>query len=80
MERAYNNLDLKFEKDHLILMVDDQIIRLRISDVSDKLASASESERKEYKISPSGYGINWRLIDEDLSINGLLQFSNNKNT
>ncbi len=79
MERAYNNLDLKFEKDHLILKVDDQIIRLRISDVSDKLARASEYERKEYKISPFGYGINWRLIDEDLSINGLLQFSKNKN-
>jgi hypothetical protein len=75
MEKAYHNIDLKFEKDHLILRVEDQIIRLKISDVSDKLANASEAERKEYKISPSGYGINWQLIDEDLSINGLLQLN-----
>ena len=70
MEKAYNNIDLKFEKDLLILIVDDQTIRLKISEVSDKLACASEAEHKEFKISPSGYGINWRLIDEDLSING----------
>jgi hypothetical protein len=25
-----------------------------------------------YEISPSGYGIRWPLIDEDLSIDGLL--------
>jgi hypothetical protein len=36
------------------------------------LANASETERKKYEISPSGYGIHWPLIDEDLSIDGLL--------
>ncbi len=35
MEKAYNNIDLKFEKDLLILLVDDQTIRLKISEVSE---------------------------------------------
>ncbi len=30
-------------------------------------------ERAMYRISPSGYGIHWPLIDEDLSINGILR-------
>jgi hypothetical protein len=32
-----------------------------------------DHERNEFKISPSGYGIHWSLLDEDLSINGLLK-------
>ena len=44
-----------------------------LSDISDKLANATEQERMDFKISPSGYGIHWRLLDEDLSINGLLK-------
>ncbi|MFI5222153.1 MAG: DUF2442 domain-containing protein, partial [Bacteroidia bacterium] len=30
-------------------------------------------ERGNFEISPSGYGIHWSLIDEDLSINGLIK-------
>jgi len=75
MEKAYNKIDLNFENDYLILIVDDQTIRVKITDISEKLAKASDIERKDYKISPSGYGIHWRLIDEDLSINGLLKLT-----
>nr|WP_253276482.1 DUF2442 domain-containing protein [Synechococcus sp. PCC 6312] len=28
-----------------------------------------------YQVSPAGYGIHWPLIDEDLSINGLLRIA-----
>ena len=37
-----------------------------------KNPNASDIERKIYEISPSGYGIHWPLLDEDLSIDGLL--------
>ncbi|MCH7754431.1 DUF2442 domain-containing protein [candidate division KSB1 bacterium] len=40
--------------------------------MSEKLANASDIEENKYEISPSGYGIHWPLIDEDLSIDGLL--------
>ena len=78
MEKAYNITDIKFENDYLILVVDNQLIKVYLADVSDKLAKATDQERRDYKISPSGYGIHWRLIDEDLSINGLLKADKTK--
>ena len=72
MGKAYNIKQISFENNFIILMVDNQVVRLKLSDVSQKLANASITEREDFKISPSGYGIHWRLLDEDLSINGLL--------
>jgi hypothetical protein len=72
MDKAYTIKNLRFENDYLLLEVDNQIIRVKISDISDKLAHASEKERNDYRISPSGYGIHWKHLDEDLSVNGLL--------
>lgn len=72
MGKAYNIKQISFENNFIILMVDNQVVRLKLSDVSQKLANASINEREDFKISPSGYGIHWRLLDEDLSINGLL--------
>lgn len=40
---------------------------------SRKLAEANELERLQAELSPGGYGIHWPLIDEDLSVNGLLR-------
>ncbi|MCU0645061.1 MAG: DUF2442 domain-containing protein [bacterium] len=44
----------------------------QLEKISKKLAKASRLELERFKISPSGYGIQWPLIDEDLSIHGLL--------
>jgi hypothetical protein len=79
MEKAYNISDIKFENDYLILKVDNQFIKLKLTDISEKLVKATELERNDFTISPSGYGIHWKLLDEDLSINGLLKWTN-KNT
>jgi hypothetical protein len=76
MEKAYNISDIRFENDYLILKVDNQFIKLKLSDISEKLVKATDLERNDFKISPSGYGIHWRLLDEDLSINGLLKRTN----
>jgi len=73
MEQIYKITDLRFENGYLILTIDNQIIKLKLNEISTKLANASDTERNEYKISPSGYGIHWKLLDEDLSINGFLQ-------
>jgi len=78
MEKAYNITELNFEKNYLILKFDNQIIRLRLNDISNKLANATLNELQDYKISPSGYGIHWKQLDEDLSINGLLEISRKK--
>jgi len=37
-----------------------------------RLASASKEELAEFEISPSGYGIHWPLVDEDISMKSFL--------
>jgi hypothetical protein len=64
--------NIYFEQDNLVLILNDQKYLFRITEISDKLAKADEKDRNNFKVSPSGYGIHWPNIDEDLSINGLL--------
>jgi hypothetical protein len=78
MEKAYNITNLSFKSDFMIITVNNQTIKLKLTDISEKLAMASEKERNDFKISPSGYGIHWQSLDEDLSINGLLESSRKK--
>jgi hypothetical protein len=73
MEKAYNISKVDFENDLLLLIIDNQLYRFRLTDISERLAEATDYERNDYTISPSGYGIHWRSLDEDLSINGLLK-------
>ena len=72
MEKVYNISSVKITKKYLLLIIDNQEYKFLLSDVSDRLSRASEYEKNDFRISPSGYGIHWRLIDEDISINGLL--------
>jgi hypothetical protein len=44
----------------------------KLSEISPRLAKASDDERNGYTFSPSGYGVHWGAIDEDLSIAGLI--------
>ena len=69
---AYKIKNIYFEQDNLVLILNDQKYLFKISKISDKLAKADEKDRNNFQISPSGYGIHWPSIDEDLSINGLL--------
>ena len=75
MEKAYNITNISFESGYMIITIDNQTIRLKLKDISERLAKASDKERNDFKISPSGYGIHWQALDEDLSVNGLLKSS-----
>ena len=68
--------NIRFENDYMLLTVDNHELRINLAKVSSKLKSAPLSVRNDYKISPSGYGIHWPQLDEDLSINGLLSYIN----
>ena len=71
--KAYHKIrDIRFEDDVLFLVIDGIEHRFYVPDISTRLKNASILERQKYEISPSGYGIHWPLIDEDLSIDGLL--------
>ncbi|WP_222718686.1 DUF2442 domain-containing protein [Algoriphagus sp. AK58] len=71
--------EIKFEEDKMIIILDDRELEVNLKEVSSKLLLASDVERASYKISPSGYGIHWPLIDEDLSIKGFIQKENDPN-
>lgn len=65
--------EIHFNKDFIMLDIDGNKLTIPLDKLSSKLKSATDMERTMYKISPSGYGIHWPLIDEDLSIDGILR-------
>jgi hypothetical protein len=40
--------------------------------LSPRLAHGTPREQAAIEVSPSGYGLHWPLLDEDLSVDGLL--------
>jgi hypothetical protein len=70
--KYHNILNLQINDDLLSFDLDGQHYNFSLSENSKRLAKASKSEREIFRLSPSGYGIHWPLVDEDLSIDGLL--------
>ena len=75
MNKYHKIEKVSFKEEKLILRIDGQEHVFPLSKISKRLARASNLEREEYQISPSGYGMHWPLIDEDLSIDSLLGIS-----
>lgn len=72
MKKIHEVKNVYFEDDDLCLDIDAKAYRFSIKDISKRLLKASKDERANFIISPSGYGIHWPIIDEDISIDGLL--------
>lgn len=70
---------VRFNQDKLFIMIDGKDYSFYLKSISKKLLSASKVERENFRISPSGYGINWPLLDADISIDGLLKLTHTKN-
>ena len=75
MIATHNVEAVSFEENLICLKIDGKLIKLPINKVSKKLDSANDIQRNLFTISPSGYGIHWPLIDEDLSIDSLLKIT-----
>ncbi len=69
--------NISFDQFNIILQIDGKKIKIKLDKISNKLKFANDLQRNFYKISPSGYGIHWPLIDEDLSVEALLKLSGN---
>lgn len=70
-------INLLFENNKMILLVDNSQVNVTLNEVSQKLLNATDDLRNDYIISPSGTGIHWPKLDEDLSVRGLIsQFGN----
>ncbi|MGQ9799787.1 MAG: DUF2442 domain-containing protein [Ignavibacterium sp.] len=70
--------NIKFIKNYLYITIDGNDYKFPLKLISNKLFNAQPEQLNNYKISPSGYGINWPLLDEDISIDGLLKLKQSK--
>jgi hypothetical protein len=61
--------------DALILIMEGRSVSIPWEKCSERLARASSIERNRAELSPSGYGIRWPLIDEDLAVGPLVAAS-----
>ncbi len=75
MDKKHSISKIDFSGEWMILSVDEQTYQIQISLASKRLAKASDLERKMYRFSPSGYGIHWYAIDEDLTTKRLIQLA-----
>ena len=72
MKKHHSVKNLRFEGNNLLLTINGDDKSFPLHSVSSLLDKASDEERNTYEISPTGYGIHWPLLDEDISIDGLL--------
>jgi len=72
MQKLHQIKNIKVTETNLILEIDQKNHSFLLKDISSILAKATLEELNNYTISPSGYGISWPSLDEDLSIDGLL--------
>ena len=73
MKKYHDVANVRFEKHYLLLKVDGKDYRIDLQQHSKKLASANERTKMNFEVSPSGYGIYWPELDEDLSIDGMIK-------
>jgi hypothetical protein len=50
----------------LRLEVDGRRLSFPLAELSDRLTASTPEQQRVFEVSPSGYGIRWPLIDEDL--------------
>ena len=72
MKKHHDIRNLKYEDGFLVISIDGEHKKFPLKKISAVLEKASEEERNNFEISPSGYGIHWPLLDVDISIDGLL--------
>ena len=75
MNKVHRVESVTFTRSRMLLTVDGQRYACALADVSERLAHARDFEREQYEVSPSGYGIHWPLVDEDLTVDGLLRLA-----
>ena len=72
MDKAHAVEKVSFSGNVMQMVVDGRRYRISIARHSKRLAKASPEQKRNFVISPSGYGIHWPELDEDLSIDGLI--------
>ena len=80
MKKYHHVANVSFEKHYLLLRVDGRDYKVDLRQHSKKLATADDRTKINFEVSPSGYGIHWPELDEDLSIDGMIKVSKVRKT
>jgi len=72
MDKAHDIRSVSVSGCLLHLDVDGKPYEIDLTKQSRRLARATQSERENVEVSPSGYGLHWPEVDEDLSVDGLI--------
>ena len=72
MDKAHQVEGVSVSGGTLRMCVDGRVYTIDLADHSRRLAGASPEQRRRFVVSPTGYGIHWPDLDEDLSIDGLI--------
>jgi hypothetical protein len=78
MQTIHKIENINFEGSMMMLVVDGKKYSIDLESQSKILSKSSKEIKNNYQISPSGYGIHWPDIDEDLSIDGLIGIKHTK--
>lgn len=60
-------------EERLTLDIDGKTVSAEWRTLSPRLGEAPQLARELIEVSPAGYGLHWPLVDEDLSIDGILR-------
>ena len=72
MDKAHDVRIVSVSGSLLHLDVDGKSYKIDLAKQSQRLAHATPRQRARINVSPSGYGLHWPEVDEDLSVDGLI--------
>jgi hypothetical protein len=72
MDKAHDVQSITFSGTTMFLRVDGKQYEIDVAKQSERLANATQRQRENFEVSPTGYGIHWPDVDEDLSMDGLI--------
>ncbi|MCI0615459.1 DUF2442 domain-containing protein [bacterium] len=73
MKKYHEISNIQFEGTFILMTVDGAEYQIDVREHSSKLAAKDERTKMNFTISPSGYGLHWPEIDEDLSIDAMIK-------
>ena len=62
MKKHHDISSLKFEDGFLVITIDGEHKKFALKKISPALEKASEQEKNNFEISPSGYGVNYHRL------------------
>lgn len=71
-EQIFKVTEVKIIDRKLNIFIEGQCFSYNLSSLSDVFKTASNESISNFKLSPSGYGIHWPDLNEDISIHALL--------